>query len=93
MILKSIISKVLSSYLLYESNHALRVFTIAPKLQFKILNPRPKIIRNVNFSPVGQNNNLSLKLNSTRQQESKVCSVLKQSPGCQNIELLHKSRQ
>ena len=58
-------------YLLYEPNHALCVSTTAPKLQFYISNPRGKIIQNINFSSVSQNNDLSSKLDLIHQHESR----------------------
>ena len=61
----------MSSYLLYEPNHALRAFTATPELQFQISDPTGKIIQNVKFSSVSQNSDLSLKLNPTHQHESK----------------------
>ena len=59
----------MSSYLLYELNHAFHAFIATPKLQFQISNPMSKIIQNINFSPVSQNSDSGLKLNSTHQHE------------------------
>ena len=61
----------LSSYLLYGPNHALRAFTVAPKVQFQNFDPMGKIVQNVKFSPIGQNKDLNLKLNPTSQNESR----------------------
>ena len=61
----------MSSYLLYEPNYVLRVFTTTLELQFHILDPRDKIVQNTNFSYVSQNNTSSLKLNFTRQHVSR----------------------
>ena len=61
----------MSSYLLYDLNLALRAFTAASELQFNISDPNGKIVQNVNFSPISQNNNLILKLNPTHQHVSK----------------------
>ena len=62
----------MSSYILYELNHAPRAFTATPKPQFHIFNPRGKIVKNINFSSVSQNSDLSSKLNLARQQESRA---------------------
>ena len=51
--------------------HALCASTTAPELKFQNSNPRGKMVQNVNFSPVAQNNDLSLKFNSIRQHKSK----------------------
>ena len=67
--MKPITSWVFESLPLIEPNHALHGFTAAPKLQFHISDPRSKIVQNVNFSPVSQNSNSSLKLNSTHYHE------------------------
>ena len=61
----------LSSYLLYELNHALCSFTATPRLQFHISDPRDKIVQNVNISSVSQSSGLSSKLNLTRQHDCK----------------------
>ena len=61
----------MSFYLLYEPNHAFHAFTTTPELQYQISDPKGKIIRNVNFFSVCQNSDLSLKLNPTRQQQSR----------------------
>ena len=63
--------KYLSFYFLYEPNRTLRVSTTTPELKCQNSNPRGKMVQKVNFSPVGQNNNLSLNLNPTCQQESR----------------------
>ena len=60
----------MSSYLLYETKHALHTFTVTTELQFHVFNPRGKIIQNVSFSPVSQNSNLSSKLNIIHPHES-----------------------
>ena len=60
----------MSFYLSHESNNAFHALTTAPKLQIKNSNPRGKIVQNVKFSPVSQNNYLSSKLNFTRQNKS-----------------------
>ena len=51
--------KYLNSYLLYESNSALRAFTAGSELIFQTSDPRGKIVENVNFLSVSQNNDLS----------------------------------
>ena len=61
----------MSSYILYEPNHAFRVFIDALDLQFQNSDPRGKMVQNINFSLVSQNNDSSLKLNSTHQHESR----------------------
>ena len=70
-VLKSITTEYLSSYLLYEPNSALRAFTVAPELQLHISDLKAKIFQNVKFSSVSQTNDLILKLNLTRQHESR----------------------
>ena len=57
----------LSSYVLYDLNYVFCAFTTASELKFQNYDPRGKIIQNVNFLPVGQNSDLSLKLKPTRQ--------------------------
>ena len=49
----------------------LHAFT-ASELQFQTFDPRAKIVQNIKFSLVGQNNDLSLKLNPNNQHESIV---------------------
>ena len=61
----------MNSYILYEPNNALHAFTAAPMLQFQIFDPRGKIVQNIKFLSVNQNNDLISKLNPTRQQESR----------------------
>ena len=46
-------------------------FTATLELHFHIFKPKGKIVQNVNFSPVSQKNDLSLKLNPTRQNKSR----------------------
>ena len=57
------------SYLLYEPKHTLRAFTATCKLKIQNFDPMGKMVQNVNFSSVGQNGDLSLKLNPTHQHE------------------------
>ena len=57
----------MSSYLYSELNDAFRELTIIPELQIVNANLRGKIVRNIKISPVSQNSNLSLKLDSTYQ--------------------------
>ena len=70
----------MSSYLLYEPNHTFHVFIAAPDLQFQNFDPMGKmvkIVQNIKFSPAGKKNDSSLKLDLTRQHESRVCSIFK----------------
>ena len=60
----------LKSYFLYELNHTLHIFTGASELKFQNSDPMSKIVQNVSFLPVGQNSDLSLKLNPTHQHKS-----------------------
>ena len=57
----------MSSYLLYEPNYAIRAFTTAFELRFHIFDPKGRIVQNDNFLFISQNNDLSLKLNLTRE--------------------------
>ena len=50
----------MSSYLLYEPNYALHVFTAISELQFHISDPRGKIVQNFNFLLLSQNSVLHL---------------------------------
>ena len=61
----------MSSYLSQESNSALCMHTTTIELQIGFSKPRGKIVQNLKFSPVSQNSDLSSKLESTRQNESR----------------------
>ena len=72
----------MSSYLLYEPNNILCAFIAVPKLQFHISNPRGKIVQNVKFLSVNENNDLTLKLKPTYQHESRgMLSFQNKTPG------------
>ena len=76
----------MSSHLLYEPNHALCAFTATLELQFHISDSRDKIVQNVKILHVRQNSDLNLKLNPTRQHESRgILSFQNRTP---NIKLL-----
>ena len=78
----------LCSYLLYEPNYALHVFTVAPEFQFHISYPRGKIVQNVKFLSVNQNSDLSSKLNVTRQHDSRsMLSFQNRAPKYKVIEI------
>ena len=73
----------MSSYLYPELNDVFHALTTIPKLQIVNPNPRGKIIQNVKFLSVSQNNDLSLKLDSTCQNKSKGMLVfLKVETSC-----------
>ena len=69
----------MSSYLLYEPNYAIRAFTTAFELKFHIFDSKGKIVQNVNFLFISQNNDLSLKLNLINM-SLEVCSISKTAP-------------
>ena len=56
--------------------------SVCSHLQFKISDPRGKMVQNVNFSPTRYNSNLSLNLNPTHQHSPRVCSISKTKPRC-----------
>ena len=61
----------MNPYPLYGPNSALRAFIAALELQFYISISMGKIVQNIKFSSVCQTSDLILKLDSTRQHESK----------------------
>ena len=74
----------MSFYLLCKPNHALCALTTAPELQIQNFNPRSKMVQNVNFLFISQNNDLNLK--STRQHVSR--GILGFQNRASNIEIL-----
>ena len=61
----------MNSYFLYKPNNALRASTAILDLQFHIFDPRGKIVQNIKFLSVSQNNDLISKSNPTNQHESR----------------------
>ena len=64
---KPISSRVLNSYLLHESNKAFRALRSTLDLQLSNPDPKGKIVQTIKNLSVSQNNDLTPKLDSTRQ--------------------------